>query len=207
MIPSPKLVFTVSPISSGLAPMSWAMSRRDSVSVPMRVTPSSVPAELNQPQLAQASIGQYDVQATPIQMAMVAAGSANDGVVMNPYLVQSVISSDLSVIESAKEQELSKAVTPEVAASLTRMMESVVENGTGRRAQIRGVAVAGKTGTAHHGEGRKAHAWFISFAPANDPEIAVAVIAEDGGVAGSEAGGGAVAAPIAKQMMEARLDR
>lgn len=179
----------------------------DSVSVPMRVTPSSVPAELNKPQLAQASIGQYDVQATPMQMAMVAAGIANDGVVMNPYLVQSVISSDLSVIESAKEQELSKAVTPEVAASLTRMMESVVENGTGRRAQIPGVAVAGKTGTAQHGEGRKAHAWFISFAPADDPEIAVAVIAEDGGVAGSEAGGGTVAAPIAKRIMQARLDQ
>ena len=179
----------------------------DSVSVPMRVTPSSVPAELNKPQLAQASIGQYDVQATPMQMAMVAAGIANDGVVMNPYLVQSVISSDLSVIESAKEQELSKAVTPEVAASLTRMMESVVENGTGRRAQIPGVAVAGKTGTAQHGQGRKAHAWFISFAPADDPEIAVAVIAEDGGIAGSEAGGGTVAAPIAKRIMQARLDQ
>ena len=76
-----------------------------------------------------------------------------------------------------------------------------------QRAQIDGVAVAGKTGTAQHGEGRKAHAWFISFAPANDPKIAVAVIAEDGGVAGSEAGGGTVAAPIAKQMMEARLNR
>ena len=72
---------------------------------------------------------------------------------------------------------------------------------------MQGVDVAGKTGTAQHGEGRKAHAWFISFAPANDPKIAVAVIAEDGGVAGSEAGGGTVAAPIAKQMMEARLNR
>ena len=89
-------------------------------------------------------------------------------------------------------------MTPEVAAQLTRMMESVVEDGTGRRAQIEGVDVAGKTGTAQHGEGRKAHAWFISFAPADDPTIAVAVIAEDGGVAGSEAGGGTVAAPIAR---------
>ena len=178
----------------------------DTVSVPMRVTPSSVPAEMNEPQLAQASIGQYDVRTTPMQMAMVAAGIANDGVVMNPYLVQSVIGSDLSVIESANEQELSQAVTPEVAASLTRMMESVVEDGSGTRAQIPGVAVAGKTGTAQHGEGRKAHAWFISFAPADDPEIAVAVIAEDGGVAGSEAGGGTVAAPIARRIMQARLD-
>lgn len=179
----------------------------DALAVPMRVTPSTVPAEMNKPQLAQASIGQYDVRVTPLQMAMVAAGVANRGVVMKPYLVESVIGSDLSVIESAEPQELSQAVSPEVAAQLTRMMESVVEDGTGRRAQIEGVDVAGKTGTAQHGEGRKAHAWFISFAPANDPEIAVAVIAEDGGVAGSEAGGGTVAAPIAKQMMEARLNR
>jgi peptidoglycan glycosyltransferase len=179
----------------------------DALSVPMRVTPSSVPGELNKPQLAQSSIGQYDVQVTPLQMAMVAAGIGNQGVVMKPYLVDSVIGSDLSVIESADPQELSQAVTPEVAAQLTRMMEAVVEGGTGTRAQIPGVDVAGKTGTAQHGEGRKAHAWFISFAPANDPKIAVAVIAEDGGVAGSEAGGGTVAAPIAKQMMEARLNR
>ncbi|HSO64124.1 MAG TPA: penicillin-binding transpeptidase domain-containing protein, partial [Ornithinibacter sp.] len=179
----------------------------DAITIPMRVTPSTVPPEMNQPQLAQASIGQYDVRSTPLQMAMVAAGVANQGAVMKPYLVQSVIGSDLSVIESADPQELSQAVTPEVAAQLTRMMEAVVEDGSGRRAQIDGVAVAGKTGTAQHGEGRKAHAWFISFAPADDPQIAVAVIAEDGGVAGSEAGGGAVAAPIAKRMMEARLDR
>jgi penicillin-binding protein A len=179
----------------------------DALSVPMRVTPSSVPGELNKPQLAQSSIGQYDVRVTPLQMAMVAAGVANRGVVMKPYVVESVIGSDLSVIESADPQELSQAVTPEVAAQLTRMMEAVVQDGTGTRAQIDGVAVAGKTGTAQHGEGRKAHAWFISFAPADDPRIAVAVIAEDGGVAGSEAGGGTVAAPIAKQMMEARLNR
>ncbi|HEU5241458.1 MAG TPA: penicillin-binding protein 2 [Ornithinibacter sp.] len=179
----------------------------DSITVPMRVTPSTVPAEMNLPQLAQASIGQYDVRATPLQMAMVASGVGNDGTVMRPYLVQSVIGSDLAVIESTEPEELSQAVTPDVAAQLTRMMEAVVEDGSGVRAQIPGVAVAGKTGTAQHGEGRKAHAWFISFAPANDPEIAVAVIAEDGGVAGSEAGGGTVAAPIAKQMMEARLDR
>lgn len=179
----------------------------DSVSIPMRVTPSTVPAEMNRPQLAQASIGQYDVRTTPLQMAMVAAAVANDGVVMRPHLVQSVIGSDLSVIESADVQELSEAVTPEVAAQLTAMMEAVVEDGSGRRARIDGVPVAGKTGTAQHGEGRKAHAWFISFAPADDPQIAVAVIAEDGGVAGSEAGGGAVAAPIARQIMEARLER
>lgn len=179
----------------------------DTLAVPMRVTPSSVPAELDEPQLAYASIGQYDVRVTPLQMAMVAAGVANDGVVMKPYLVQSVIGSDLSVIEQTEPAELSQAVSPDVAAQLQRMMVAVVEDGSGERAAIDGVSVAGKTGTAQHGEGRKAHAWFISFAPADDPRIAVAVIAEDGGVAGNEAGGGRVAAPIAKAMMEARLNK
>ncbi len=178
----------------------------DTVRIPMTVTPSSVPSGMDQPQSAQAAIGQYDVRVTPMQMAMVAAGIGNQGKVMQPYLVQSVIGSDLSVIESARPTELSEAVTSDVAAQLRDMMVGVVERGTGTLAQIPGVEVAGKTGTAEHGEGRKAHAWFISFAPAEDPQIAVAVVVEDGGVAGSEAGGGQVAAPIAKAMMEARLD-
>ena len=179
----------------------------DALTIPMRVTPSSVPAELDAPQLAQSSIGQYDVRVTPMQMAMVAAGVANQGIVMQPYLVQSVIGSDLSVIESTEPKELSQAVSPEVAATLTDMMVAVVDEGTGRRAQIPGTKVAGKTGTAEHGKGRRAHAWFISFAPADDPKIAVAVVVEDGGTAGSETSGGAVAAPIAQKMMEARLTR
>ncbi|HMM94379.1 penicillin-binding transpeptidase domain-containing protein [Phycicoccus sp.] len=179
----------------------------DAPTIPMRVTPSTVPAELNPPQLAQSAIGQYDVRVTPMQMAMVAAGIANKGVVMQPYLVQSVIGSDLSVIESTEPTELSEAVTPEVAATLTDMMVGVVDEGTGTKAQISGIKVAGKTGTAEHGTGRRAHAWFISFAPADDPKIAVAVVVEDGGTAGSETGGGAVAAPIARKMMEARLSR
>jgi peptidoglycan glycosyltransferase len=179
----------------------------DTLNIPMRVTPSSVPAELNAPQLAQSAIGQYDVRVTPLQMAMVAAGVANKGVVMKPYLVQSVIGSDLSVIETAEPTELSQAVTPEVAAQLTDMMVATVEKGTGTRAQIDGVKVAGKTGTAEHGAGRKAHAWFIAFAPAENPSIAVAVIVEDAAAAGSETGGGAVAAPIARSMIEARLNR
>ncbi|MGL5819591.1 MAG: peptidoglycan D,D-transpeptidase FtsI family protein [Phycicoccus sp.] len=179
----------------------------DSVSVPMPVTPSRVPAELDTPQLAQSAIGQYDVRVTPTQMAMVAAGVANGGVVMQPYLVESVVGSDLSVVESTEPRELSRAVDGEVAGQLTRMMEAVVDDGSGRRAQIDGVRVAGKTGTAQTGNEGRAHAWFISFAPAEDPRIAVAVIVENGGDAGDEAGGGAVAAPIARQMMEARLTR
>jgi peptidoglycan glycosyltransferase len=175
----------------------------DALQIPLRVSPSSVPADLNAPQAAQSAIGQYEVRTTPLQMAMVAAGIANQGSVMKPYLVQSVRSADLEVIETATPEELSRAVEPRTAEILTKMMVSVVENGSGGRAKIDGVSVAGKTGTAQHDLEKPPHAWFISFAPANDPKIAVAVVVEDGGVKGSEVGGGRIAAPIAKAVMEA----
>jgi peptidoglycan glycosyltransferase len=102
---------------------------------------------------------------------------------------------------------MSQAVSPETAAALTRMMEEVVRGGTGTAAQISGVDVAGKTGTAQHGKGLAPHAWFTGFAPANNPKVAVAVVVEDGGSLGNEAVGGRVAAPIAKAVMEAVLGR
>ncbi|WP_374971175.1 peptidoglycan D,D-transpeptidase FtsI family protein [Terrabacter sp. BE26] len=180
----------------------------DSLQVPMRVATSSVPADLNAPQSAQAAIGQYDVRATPLQMAMVAAGVANRGSVMTPYLIQSVRSANLDIIKSAPDPvELSQAVSEQTASTLTKMMVSVVDNGSGARARIPGVQVAGKTGTAQHDPGKPPHAWFISFAPATDPKVAVAVVVEDGGVTGSEVGGGRVAAPIARAVMEAVLNK
>lgn len=179
----------------------------DALQIPLRVSPSTVPAELNAPQAAQSAIGQYDVRTTPLQMAMVAAGIANGGSVMTPYLIQSVRSADLDVIETTDPKELSRAVEQRTADILRTMMVSVVENGSGVRAQIDGVEVAGKTGTAQHDLDRPPHAWFISFAPANDPQIAVAVVVEEGGVTGSEAGGGRIAAPIAREVMEAVIKR
>ena len=179
----------------------------DRLSIPMSVTPSSVPAQLNEPQLAQSAIGQYDVRVTPLQMAMVAAAIANKGIVMKPYLVSKVTSSDLETIDEAQPEQLSQAVSANTAAALTRMMQTVVKSGTGTAAQISGVDVAGKTGTAQHATGAAPHAWFISFAPAEDPKVAVAVVVEDGGNAGSEAFGGRVAAPIAKAVMEAVLGK
>jgi peptidoglycan glycosyltransferase len=177
------------------------------LSVPMNVTPSTVPEGMNPPQSAQAAIGQYDVRVTPLQMAMVSAAVANKGVLMTPYAVKAVRSPDLDVIEETQPQELSQAVSEDVAAQLTAMMRAVVEDGTGTRAQIAGVSVAGKTGTAQQGDDDPPHAWFTAFAPADDPQVAVAVVVEDGGTAGSEAAGGRVAAPIAKSVMEAVLQR
>jgi peptidoglycan glycosyltransferase len=176
----------------------------DSLEVPMRVTPSVVPA-LNAPQSAQAAIGQYDVRVTPMQMAMVSAGIANNGIVMKPYLVKDTRSSNLDLIDQTQPEQLSQAVSPAVAAALTRMMVTVVQSGTGTPAQIPGIQVAGKTGTAQHVMGGNPHAWFTAFAPASDPQIAVAVVVEDGGNAGSEAYGGAVAGPIARAVIEAVL--
>ncbi|MEP7016636.1 MAG: penicillin-binding protein 2 [Actinomycetota bacterium] len=174
----------------------------DALRVPMQVTPSIVP-KLDAPQTALAAIGQYDVRVTPLQMAMVGAAIANKGIVMSPYLVKDTLNDHLDIIDKTTPTQLSQAVSPDVAAALTRMMVTVVQSGTGTAAQIPGVVVAGKTGTAQHAVGSAPHAWFVAFAPADHPTIAVAVVVEDGGNAGNEAFGGKVAAPIARQVIEA----
>jgi peptidoglycan glycosyltransferase len=164
---------------------------------------SQFPADPNAPQVAQSAIGQFDVQATPLQMAMVSAGIANGGNVMKPYLVQNVRTADLKTVSDTKPESLHQAVSSQVASQLTQMMVDVVQNGTGKKAQINGVQVAGKTGTAQTSPDKPPFAWFTSFAPANDPKIAVAVMIEDAGVARDDISGGALAGPIAKSVMEA----
>ncbi|MDQ1625354.1 MAG: penicillin-binding protein [Actinomycetota bacterium] len=167
---------------------------------------SRFPATLDQPHTAQSAIGQFDVRATPLQMAMVVAAIANRGVLMKPFLVQEVRGPDLSVLSRTRPREFSTAMSPRTADTLGQMMVTVVEKGTGTNAQISGVQVAGKTGTAQQGDGRKPHAWFVSFAPVNDPKVAVAVVLEDGGGA-AEVSGNKLAAPIAKAVMLAVLGR
>jgi peptidoglycan glycosyltransferase len=169
------------------------------------VATSQFPGDPNEPQTAQSAIGQFDVRATPLQMAMVAAGIANKGEVMKPYLVQSVKTPDLKTVSETKPESLHQAVTPQVAAQLTTMMIDVVNNGTGKPGRISGVQVAGKTGTAQTSKDRPPFAWFVAFAPAEDPKIAVAVMIEDANVARNDIAGGTLAAPIAKKVMEAVL--
>jgi peptidoglycan glycosyltransferase len=175
--------------------------------IPLQAATSVFPDNLNLPQTAQSAIGQFDVRVTPLQMAMVAAGIANHGVVMKPYLVKELQGPDLSVLDQAQPQVLGRPMQAPVADQLTAMMVRVVQSGTGTAAQIPGVTVAGKTGTAQHGTGEAPHAWFIAFAPAENPVVAVAVLVEDGGNLGSEATGGKVAAPIARSVIEAVLGR
>jgi penicillin-binding protein A len=166
---------------------------------------SQFPDKMNEAQLALSSIGQYDVAASPLQMAMVSAAIANDGVLMDPFVVSTVRFQDLKPIETHKPAELSTAMTPENAKDLQQMMGIVVSEGTGNNAQIPGVGVGGKTGTAQSDPKRKPFAWFTSFAPLDDPKIAVAVIVEDADIPRNDIAGGRLAAPIAKAVMEAAL--
>jgi penicillin-binding protein A len=175
-------------------------------SIPFDVAgePSAFPRvpDDQEPFRAYAGIGQGDVAATPLQMALVAAGIANGGEVPRPRLVQEIRDPSGSVVEKPSPETLGQAISAETAAEITRMMTAVVESGTGTAAQIPDVSVAGKTGTAQSLEGAAPHAWFICFAPSSNPRIAVAVLVENGGSLGSEATGGAVAAPIAKAIIE-----
>ena len=173
------------------------------LTVPMAVAQSVMPGGLDASETAQSAIGQFDVQATPLQIAMVAAAIANGGVLMRPYLVQTVRAADLTVVSQATPSVYSQAMSAADAATLRDMMIGVVDNGTGTAAQIPGMQVAGKTGTAQTSAGEAPHAWFTAFAPANAPKVAVAVFVEHGGSLGNDATGGAVAAPIAKAVIEA----
>jgi peptidoglycan glycosyltransferase len=169
---------------------------------------SHFPAHPDKPQTALSAIGQYDVAATPLQMAMVASGIANGGTVMRPYVVDEVRAPDLSVLDKTNpEAYRSNAVSSSVARDLTQMMIEVVDNGTGRTAQIPGIKVAGKTGTAQSSPERPPYAWFVSFAPADNPKVAVAVLVEDAGVERNAISGSGLAAPIAKKVMEAVIGK
>lgn len=169
---------------------------------------SRFPRNLDPPQTALSAIGQFDVAATPLQMAMVASGIANGGTVMRPYVVDEVRAPDLSVLDKTTPEAFrSNAVSSSVARDLTQMMIEVVDNGTGQTAQIPGIKVAGKTGTAQSSPSRPPYAWFVSFAPADNPKVAVAVLVEDAGVARNSISGSGLAAPIAKRVMQAVIGR
>ncbi|MDI3522526.1 MAG: penicillin-binding protein [Bacillota bacterium] len=147
---------------------------------------------------AQRAIGQGEVLATPLTMALLTAGIANGGSIMRPYLVQERRLGAL-VVDDTVPQKLSTFVTPDTAAAITRLMVGVTQHGTGRSAALPGVAVAGKTGTAENPHGAP-HAWFVGFAPAEAPRVVVAVIVENGG------SGGGAAAPIARRLLQTALE-
>lgn len=191
-----------------LAAQARAFGIGSSETIPLPAAASQFASDANLPNTALSAIGQYDDALTPLQAVQIAAAIANNGVEMKPYLVDQIRGTNAEVLSQTKPQELRRSVSPQVAQEVTSMMELVVRAGTGTAAQIPGITVAGKTGTAQHGLSSQhlpPEAWFVSFAPAEDPKVAVAVLVEDGGSLGSDATGGAVAAPIAKSVMCAVL--
>jgi len=176
-------------------------------SLPLESSPSTYPKSLSPDKTGLTGFGQGDVRATPLQMAMVSAGIANGGVVMTPRMVDQVVGDDLSVQKQFDNTVFGQAATGEEAAAISAAMQASVSTGAAQGARIDGVDVAGKTGTAENGDTDPYTLWFTGFAPASNPEIAVAVVVEDGGGQGQSGSGDAIASPIAKKVMEAVLKR
>lgn len=160
----------------------------------------------NEPGLAFSAIGQQNVSATPLQMALVASAIANNGVIMKPHVLQRVTDEKGRVVREPKPEQWRRATSPETANAVKQLMIGVAASGTATRARVAGVTVAAKTGTAQTGRDTS-HAWLIAFAPAEAPKIAIAVIVEDQEGLGENATGGRVAAPIAQRVMAAALGK
>jgi penicillin-binding protein A len=146
------------------------------------------------------AFGQERLLVTPLQMAMVAATIANNGVVMRPYVVDRIVAPDGSTVVRTKKDALGRAVKPGTAQEVATMMRTVVEGGTGTAAQIPGYTIGGKTGTAETGIAGLNTTWFISFAGKTRPEIAIAVVVEQ-----QNSTGGETAAPVARDVLQALL--
>jgi peptidoglycan glycosyltransferase len=178
-----------------------------SLEIPMSTTASQYPQTDGDAQQMLSSFGQASVRVTPLQIAMVTAAIANGGTLMEPTLIESVLAPDLTAREQLQSAVLNTPMSSETAATMTGMMVNGVANGVASNARINGVAVAGKTGTAENGTGEPYTLWFTGFAPAENPEVAVAVVVENGGGFGQNAFGNTVAAPIAKKVLEAVLNK
>ncbi|MEO7122466.1 MAG: penicillin-binding transpeptidase domain-containing protein [Lacisediminihabitans sp.] len=172
------------------------------LSVPMSVTPSTYPENTDEAKIMLSSFGQDEDRVTPLQVAMVTAAIANGGTLMKPTLVNNITAPDLTIVQAYQQEVLGQPISSQSSATLTQLMVANVNNGAASNARINGVDVAGKTGTAQNGEGRKYTLWFTGFAPAVDPQIAVAVVVENG-----TSFGNAVAAPIARKVIEAVLSK
>ncbi|MBX3195822.1 MAG: penicillin-binding protein 2 [Microbacteriaceae bacterium] len=179
----------------------------DGITIPMSVEPSVYPPTQSDAEQMLSSFGQASDRVSPLQMAMVSAAIANGGRLMTPTLVESISAPDLTVLQGFEPTEYGTPISQATASTLASMMVDGVSNGAASNARINGVAVAGKTGTAENGAGAPYTLWFTGFAPADDPRVAVAVVVENGGGLGQSGFGNLVAAPIARTVMEAVLNR
>jgi peptidoglycan glycosyltransferase len=173
------------------------------LTVPMTTSTSVFPNNLSQAQLAQSSIGQFDVTMTPLEGAMLASAVANGGSIEAPYLISKELDTSGNVIASATPTTYSTPISSSVASELSTMMQDVVTNGTATSLQNLGVSVAAKTGTAERGTGQNPVAWMVAYAPANNPQVAVAVMVADNNVQPSDAFGNSLAGPIAAAVIKA----
>jgi peptidoglycan glycosyltransferase len=178
-----------------------------SFQIPMSVSPSKYPGYTDDAQLAMSGFGQASDTATALQIAMNSAAIANGGVVMQPNLVDSVLTPNLEVRESFKPTEYDRATSAKTADDIAQTMVQDVQVGVASNARIDGVQVGGKTGTAQNGSNEPYTLWFTGFAPANDPQYAIAVVVDNGGGLGQSGTGNSVAAPIARKVLEAVLGK
>lgn len=183
----------------------------EKLDVPVRAAKSVYPTGMDKAQTALTGIGQFEVTATPLQMAMVTSALANGGELAAPHMVSQVTDGDGTVLEETADGDTERVVKESTAEQLRSAMVTVVEEGTGTNARIPGAEVGGKTGTAQHGVENSStpYAWFTSYAKDRDSgkEVAVAVIVEDSGAARSEISGNGLAAPVAQKTMKAALER
>ncbi len=165
----------------------------------IQISESVFPNKTDDSNVAQQSIGQGEVLMTPMHAALMAAAIANKGIMMQPYVVSSITDGEGKTIKDYKPKQLGQVMDETTAEKMKDLMVEVVKSGTGTRAKVSKVLVAGKTGTAEVGGDQKSHAWFVGFAPADQPRVAIAVMIENGG------GGGSTAAPIASRVLKKAL--
>ena len=177
------------------------------IEFPMTSVASVYPKDMDEAQTGLSAFGQFDVRVTPLQMAMVSAAIANKGVLMQPNLIENVLTANLSVLHQPSPSVFSQPMSATTAKSMTEMMVGAVSNGVSGNARISGVEVAGKTGTAQNGTDQPYTLWFTGFAPADNPQVAVAVVIADGGGLGQSGRGNSLAAPVAKKVMQAVLKK
>ncbi|MFF8262916.1 peptidoglycan D,D-transpeptidase FtsI family protein [Streptomyces virginiae] len=181
------------------------------IDTPVRTNPpSKYPSKkMSVDQVAQTGIGQFDVQATPLQMAMVTAAVENGGKLVAPHMVSEVTDANGNVLESFKDPKSQQVMKERTASMIRDAMLTVATEGGGKPAQVPGAEVGGKTGTAQRGVNNSLAplAWFTSYGKANGKQIAVAVVIENSDTDRSEIGGGKLAAPIAQKMMQAWLKK
>lgn len=211
-IPIAELAMSMDP--DAVPNMAKAFGFERPLEIPLNVTPSVSPVPEDKPQTALSSIGQLDVRSTPLQIAMVSAGIANEGTVMKPQLVDKVITPDLRVEKEYPPEEFSKPISKKTAEAVAGMMEKGVSSpeGLAQKSAIDGVRVAGKTGTAENGVTAEGNdlpftLWYTGFAPVEDPQVAVAVVIENGGGTnyGFEGGSFDLPTAVGKRVMEAVL--